>query len=93
MSPERAAETSESPTYKHDQWGTLDHFVCLLCGHEDWSEPTLLQHMQVYHQARMVEAPPGYEPPTSEEMPTAEDFEEEEVPTSETADDEGVNDG
>lgn len=71
-SPEPSPEPSEepSPTYKHDQWYGLEHFICLLCGHEDWSEPTLAQHMAVYHQGVMVAAPPGYEPPAPPEPDT-----------------------
>lgn len=64
--PETPDETSESPTYKQDQWYGLEHYVCLLCGHEDWSLPTLTQHMQAYHQGHMVLAPEGYEPPVVE---------------------------
>lgn len=65
--PGQATETSESPTYKHDAWYGLNHYICLLCGHEDWSEPTLLQHMQAYHAGKMVVAPEGYEPPVMAE--------------------------
>lgn len=72
--PETPDETSESPTYLHNAWFALDHYVCLRCGHEDWSLPTLAQHMAVYHQGVMIEAPPGYEPPSAEEeTPRAED--------------------
>lgn len=64
---ERQDDTSESPTYLRQDWGSLEHYICLRCGHEDWSLPTLEQHMQAYHAGKMVVAPEGYEPPGAEE--------------------------
>lgn len=51
------------PTYVQETWSGMEHYRCLLDGHEGWSYATFAQHMQFYHAGRMVPAPPGYEPP------------------------------
>lgn len=81
-SVEAPAETEDSeaeseepqPTYVQDTWSGLEHYRCLLDGHEGWSYDTFAQHMAVYHQGVMIAAPSGYVPedPASEAVGTAE---------------------